>query len=51
MKDDNQAMQNENGQPPQGEAPQDGQSQGEAPQGEQFQGEAPQGGQQGPGER
>lgn len=50
MKDDRQAMQNENGQPPQGE-----QDQGEAPQGGQFQGEAPQGGTpqggpQGPGE-
>ena len=55
MKDDRQAMQNENGQPPQdeqsmggqpkGKAPQGEQSQGEAPQGEQSQGEAPQGGQ------
>ena len=50
MKDDRQAMQNENGQPPQGEAPQGeapqgGQFQGEAPQDEQFQGEAPQDGQ------
>ena len=55
MKDDRQAMQNENGQPPQGKAPQGEQNQGEAPQGEQNQGEAPQGeapqgGPQGPGE-
>lgn len=45
MKDDRQAMQNENG-----EAPQGGQFQGEAPQGEAPQGGAPQGGPQGPGE-
>ena len=43
MKDDRQAMQNENGQPPQGEAPQGEAPQGEAPQGEAPQGEAPQG--------